>query len=67
MPVEKLSESTYGTHVYMRLRTESGRVEEIDAYIRETGWEYHTSADNNPDYPKPEVREEIIRAFHELY
>ncbi len=63
----KLVEHTYGTHVYMKLRTNSGRIEEIDAYITENGWHYHTSADNNPDFPKPEIRSEIIKAFHELY
>ena len=63
----KLEERTYGTHVYMRMVTESGRIEEIDAYITESGWKYHTSADNNPDFPKPEIRGEIIRAFEALY
>ena len=63
----KLEESTNGTHIYMRMITESGRIEEIDAYITEVGWKYHTSADNNPDYTKPEIRAEIIRAFEALY
>ena len=63
----KLAEHTYGTHVYMRLKLDNGRIEEIDAYITESGWKYHTSADNNPDLPKPEIRKQIIDAFNALY
>lgn len=63
----KLSEYTYGPHVYMRLKLDNGRIEEVDAYATETGWKYHTSADNNPDLPKPEIRAQIIAAFNELY
>ena len=63
----KLAEHTDGTHIYMRLRLDNKRIEEIDAYIIETGWTYRTSADNNPDFPNPEIRAQIIKAFHELY
>lgn len=68
----KLAEYTesndVSTHIYMRLVTSSGRVEEIDAYGgKNNEWHYHTSADNNPDLPKPEIREEIIAAFKALY
>lgn len=63
----KLNEHTYGTHIWMRLKTASGRIEEIDVYHTDSGIKYHTSADNNPEYPKPEVREEIIAAFNALY
>ena len=63
----KLAEHTDGTHIYMRLRLDNKRIEEIDAYITETGWTYRTSADNNPDFPKPEIRAQIIKASHELY
>lgn len=64
----KLYEHTDGPHTYMRLRTASGRIEEIDVYHDAPGGiKYHTSADNNPDFPKPEAREEIIRAFNELF
>ena len=63
----KLAEHTDGTHIYMRLRLDNKRIEEIDAYITETGWTYRTSADNNPDFPKPEIRAQIIKVFHELY
>ena len=58
----KLTEQTNGAHIYMRLRLDSGRVEEIDAYITEEGWRYVTSADRTP-----EVRLRIIAAFHTLY
>ena len=63
----KLCEHTYGPHIYMRLKLDNGRIEEVDAYITENGMKYHTSADNNPDFPKPEIREWIIAAFNELY
>lgn len=63
----KLCEHTYGAHIYMRLKLDNGRIEEIDAYITETGMKYHTSADNNLDFPKPEIRAQIIAAFNELY
>ena len=53
----KLAEQTNGPHIFMRLRLDSGRVEEIDAYITEEGWRYGT----------PEVRLRIIAAFHTLY
>lgn len=51
----------------MRLKLGNGRIEEVDAYATETGWKYHTSADNNPDFPKPEIRSQIIAAFNALY
>ena len=63
----KLCEHTNGTHIYMRLRLDNKRIEEIDVYLTDNGPVYHTSADNNPDYPKPEIREAIIKAFNELY
>ena len=55
----KLAEQTNGPHIFMRLRLDSGRVEEIDAYTTEKGWHYVTST--------PEVRLRIIAAFHTLY
>ena len=58
----KLAEQTNGPHIFMRLRLDSGRVEEIDAYISEEGWRYVTSADRTPA-----VRLRIIAAFHTLY
>ena len=38
----KLAEQTNGPHIFMRLRLDSGRVEEIDAYTTEKGWRYVT-------------------------
>lgn len=58
----KLIEHTYGSHVYMKLQLDNGITAEIDAYIRETGWSYHTSVDGNPA-----LREAVIAAFNELY
>lgn len=55
----KLAEQTNGPHIFMRLRLDSGRVEEIDAYTTEKGWHYVTSADRTP-----EIRLRIIAAFH---
>ena len=36
----KLAEQTNGPHIFMRLRLDSGRVEEIDAYTTEKGVSY---------------------------
>ncbi len=58
----KLYEQTQGTHIFMRLKLDSGRIEEISAYIREDGWVYRTSADRTP-----EIRLQVIAAFHSLY
>jgi len=63
----KLAEHTDGIHIFMRFRLDNKRIEEIDAYITESSWTYRTSADNNPNFPKPEIRAQIIKAFHELY
>ena len=59
----KLAEHTDGTHIYMRLRLDNKRIEEIDAYITETGWTYRTSADKSPDFPKPEMAFSCILAL----
>lgn len=66
MRCAKLEEHTYGTHTYMKMRV-NGRIEEIDVYWRENGPIYHTSADNNPEYPKLEIRAMIIEAFNVLF
>ena len=71
----KLEEHTNGNHIYMRMKLDNGRIEEIDVYIREDGEQYKTSADNGAELDKTEeqkqnrkaLREEIIRAFNELY
>lgn len=40
----KLAEQTNGPHIFMRLRLDSGCVEEIDAYTTEKGWHYVSCA-----------------------
>ena len=40
----------------------SNWIEEIDAYIKESGYTYRTTGDHTP-----ELRNRIIQAFHELY
>ena len=67
----KLIEHTYGSHIYMKLVTDSNRIEEIDVYFQKDGTEkYVTSADHGMELD-PEThmkhREEIIKAFNELY
>ena len=73
--MEKLIEHTYGSHIYMKMRLDNKRIEEIDVYIREDGEYYVTSADHGAELDtteaerkqRAELREEIIRAFKELY
>lgn len=71
----KLDEHTNGNHIYMKMKLDNGRIEEIDVYIREDGEYYKTSADYGAELDKTEeqkrnrkaLREEIIKAFNELY
>lgn len=64
----KQAEETAGSHVYMRLRLLSGRIEEIDVYLKPDGnHHYITSADHCPENHPKGLREEIIQAFHALY
>ena len=45
--LEKLIEHTYGTHIYMKMRLDDKRIEEIDVYLRNNGEHYYvTSADH---------------------
>lgn len=60
----KLAEYTGGSHIYMKMKLDNGRIEEIDVFIRDDGMYYRTSADYGSN---TELREEIIKAFHELY
>lgn len=61
----KLAEHTYGSHIFMRIKLDNGRIEEIDVYLDENGKEtYRTSADPGNHQ---EVREQIIEAFKKLY
>ena len=59
---KKLIEHTYGSHIHMILQLDNGIIANIDAYIREAGWTYRTSADDDPA-----TREAIIEAFNRLY
>lgn len=67
----KIEEHTHGSHIYMRLITESGRVEEIDVYLMPDGSEkYVTSADHGmglDPIAHAKHRDEIIAAFNALY
>ena len=67
----KLAEHTNGNHIYMRMRLDNGRTEEIDVYLgRDGNTTYKTSADHgmelNPAAHEA-TRKEIIEAFNELY
>lgn len=71
---EKLVEHTYGTHIYMKMKLNNGRIEEIDVYLRNDGEHYITSADHGMELYKGEelekrkrLRQEIIDTFKELY
>lgn len=71
---EKLVEHTYGTHIYMKVRLDNGRIEEIDVYLRNDGEHYITSADHGMELYKGKeleerkrLRQEIIDTFKELY
>ena len=70
----KLEEHTYGTHIYMKMRLDNKRIEEIDVYLRNDGERYVTSADHGMELyrgeslkQKQKLRQEIIDAFNELY
>ena len=70
----KLEEHTYGTHIYMKMRLDNKRIEEIDVYLRNDGEHYVTSADHGIELcsggklkQKQKQRQEIINTFNELY
>ena len=58
--IKKVTEHTYGTHIYMKLEID-GKQYEVDYYLRDDGEHYKTSADGT------EEREKVIAAFKELY
>ncbi|WP_270425444.1 hypothetical protein [Blautia intestinalis] len=71
---EKLYEYTNGSHIYMKVRLDDGRIEKIDVYLRNDGEHYVTSADHGMELcsgerlkQKQKLRQEIIDAFNELY
>lgn len=70
----KLEEHTYGTHIYMKMRLDNKRIEEIDVYLCNGGEHYVTSADHGMELYKVKeleerkrLRQEIIDTFNELY
>ena len=68
--IAKLAEHTYGDHIYMRMRLDDGRIEEIDVYLRNEGTVYRTSADAEMGtnlVSGMKTRQEIIDAFNDLY
>ena len=71
---EKLVEHTYGIHIYMKMKLDNERIEEIDVYLRKDGQHYITSADHGMELcggknlkQKQKLRQEIIDAFNKLY
>ena len=58
--IKKVTEHTYGTHIYMKLEID-GKQYEVDCYLRDDGEHYKTSADGT------EEREKVIAAFKEWY
>ena len=70
----KLEEHTYGNHIYMKMRLDNKRIEEIDVYLRNDGEHYVTSADHVMELYKGKeleerkrLRQEIIANFNRLY
>lgn len=60
--MKEIIEHTYGTHIYMKMKLDNGRIEEIDVYLTDKGIKYVTSSDH-----RIELRNEIIEAFEKLY
>lgn len=58
--MKKLSEHTYGAHIYMKLDLD-GNEYEVDCYLRNGCEIYYTSADGT------EMRDVVIDAFNQLY
>lgn len=65
----KLLEYTYGTHIFMRMQLDNGRIEEIDVYLISSEERYYvTSADSITDLEeRKRMRNKIIATFNELY
>ena len=70
----KLEEHTYGNHIYMKMRLDNKRIEEIDVYLRNNGEHYVTSVDHGMSLYKGKeleerkrLRQEIIANFNRLY
>lgn len=70
----KLAEHTYGNHIYMKMKLDNERIEEIDVYFTNEGEKYVTSADHGTELytgeeleRRKKLREQIILAFNHLY
>lgn len=70
----KMIEHTYGTHIYMKMRLDNNRIEEIDVYYNENEIRYITSADHGMELYKGReleerkaLRQKIIDTFNLLY
>ena len=58
----KLSEHTIGGHIYMKMLLPTGRIAEIDVFLRSDGIHYRTTGDHRQD-----LRQQIIDTFYQLY
>ena len=72
--MRKLAEHTYGNHIYMKMKLDNERIEEIDVYFTNEGEKYVTSADHGMELytgeeleRRKKLREQIILAFNHLY
>lgn len=74
--MQKLTEHTYGNHIYMKIQLDDKRIEEIDVFFTNDGGTiFRTSADHGAELDKTESQKEeraarrleIINAFTELY
>lgn len=65
----KIKEQTNGSHIYMTLKLDNHRTEEIDVYLLPNGsTKYITSADHGEQTEeKKQLRDQIIDAFEKLY
>lgn len=70
----KMIEHTYGTHIYMKMRLDNNRIEEIDVYYNENGTRYVTSVDYGMELytgkeleERKSLRQKIIDTFNSLY
>ena len=72
--MRKLAEHTYGNHIYMKMKLDNERIEEIDVYFTNEGEKYVTSADRGMELytgeelgRRKKLREQIILACNHLY
>ena len=70
----KLTEHTYGNHIYMKMKLDNERIEASYVYFTNQGEKYVTSADHGMELyageelgRRKKLREQIILAFNHLY